>query len=367
MNVLIYGTFDYFHEGHIRLLERAKKYGENLFIGVCTDEFSLEKGKRPFFNYEERCNFIKNYPGVKKYFPQNSFLQKKEDIEKYNIDYLIAGDDWKGKNDYLNEYCKVIYLERTPNISSTMLRKNTKTIQIYLLKMMKDIHKICVDQNICYWLSAGSLLGAVRHNGFIPWDDDIDIVMPRADYEKFKKIAQSFLNTNYKILDMEKTDLKGEYLGPLMKIIDINTDVFIDINPLDKYSSNFFIRLFQKFPKIIYCGKRKAYQSIKEQITFRKKIYSIISKLFLIFSDKFIEKLLGIWEKHLNKEHYIFYSHCNKVIFKGAFLKQDIFPLKRIKFETEEFFIPNNYDRYLRNKYGEYLKLPKQKDRKTHF
>lgn len=152
-----------------------------------------------------------------------------------------------------------------------MLRKNTKTIQIYLLKMMKNIHKICVEHKICYWLSAGSLLGAVRHNGFIPWDDDIDIVMPRADYEKFKKIAKSFLDINYQILNMEDINLKEEYLGPLMKIIDINTKIFIDINPLDKYSSNYCIRMFQRFPKLIYCGKRKAYQSIKQQTTFRKK------------------------------------------------------------------------------------------------
>nr|WP_241635352.1 LicD family protein [Fusobacterium gastrosuis] len=377
MNVLVYGTFDHFHYGHKRLLDRARKYGENLYIGVCTDEFSLKKGKKPNFSYKERCEIVKKYPGVIKVFPQDSFEQKEEDIKKYGIDFLVSGDDWYGNNDHLKSFCEVIYLERTPNISSTSIRMNKKQIQEKLLKMMKEIDEVCTSNSIQYWLSAGSLLGAVRHRGFIPWDDDIDIVMPRKDFEKFKKISSDFLNKQYRIVDCgDKTDeLYEEYLGPMMKVIDTNKEyykdgkyvgVFIDINPLDRYSNNFFIRKLQEIPKILYCGKKKARQNLKDQKKFKKKLIFLISKFFIVFPDIVIEKIVHIVSHFLNKEKNKYYMHCSKVIFKGVFKEEEIFPLKKVKFEEALLFIPNHPENYLKSKYGDYMKIPDEENRKNH-
>lgn len=121
--VLVYGSFDFFHIGHERLLERAKKYGSELYVGVCSEEFNLKKGKKNIQSLEERIERVSQYEGVVEVFIQNSFEQKKKDIKKYKIDFLVAGDDWIGNNDHLKEFCEVIYLPRTEGISSTEIRE----------------------------------------------------------------------------------------------------------------------------------------------------------------------------------------------------------------------------------------------------
>ncbi|MGL5051893.1 MAG: adenylyltransferase/cytidyltransferase family protein [Fusobacteriaceae bacterium] len=121
--VLIYGSFDFFHIGHKKLLERSKKYGHKIYVGVSSKEFNLEKGKRNIQSLKERMQRVSQYKGVVKVFVQNSFEQKKEDIKKYKIDFLVAGDDWIGNNDHLREFCRVIYLPRTKGVSSSEIRK----------------------------------------------------------------------------------------------------------------------------------------------------------------------------------------------------------------------------------------------------
>lgn len=121
--VLVYGSFDFFHEGHKKLLERAKLFGDELYIGVCSEEFNKKKGKENYQSIAERMERVFQFENVVEVFVQNSFEQKKEDIEKYDIDFLVAGDDWIGANDYLKEFCEIIYLPRTEGVSSTEIRK----------------------------------------------------------------------------------------------------------------------------------------------------------------------------------------------------------------------------------------------------
>lgn len=118
--VITYGTFDTFHYGHLELLRRSKELGDRLIVAVSTDEFNLLKGKQSMFPYSKRKEWVESISLVDLVIPENNWEQKEKDIVDYNVDILTMGDDWKGKFDYLN--CKVVYLNRTPEISSTAIK-----------------------------------------------------------------------------------------------------------------------------------------------------------------------------------------------------------------------------------------------------
>ena len=122
IKVITYGTFDLLHIGHINLLRRAKELGDYLIVGLSSDEFNLLKGKKAFFDFNERKKILESIKYVDNVIVENSWEQKILDIKKYNVDILVMGDDWLGKFDYLKEYCKVIYLPRTKNISTTFIK-----------------------------------------------------------------------------------------------------------------------------------------------------------------------------------------------------------------------------------------------------
>ncbi|CUB13303.1 glycerol-3-phosphate cytidylyltransferase [Bacillus subtilis] len=121
--VITYGTFDLFHYGHMKLLERARCLGDYLIVGLSTDDFNLQKQKKSHHSYEHRKLILETIDFVNLVIPEKSWEQKITDIKKYGVDTFVIGDDWKGKFDYLNEYCKVIYLPRTEGISSTKIKK----------------------------------------------------------------------------------------------------------------------------------------------------------------------------------------------------------------------------------------------------
>ncbi len=121
--VITYGTFDLFHVGHTRLLKRLKALGDYLIVGLSSDEFNRLKGKESFFSYEERKEILLSCKYVDEVFPEYNWEQKIEDIKKYDIDIFAIGDDWKGEFDELSEFCEVVYLPRTNNISTTSIKK----------------------------------------------------------------------------------------------------------------------------------------------------------------------------------------------------------------------------------------------------
>jgi glycerol-3-phosphate cytidylyltransferase len=129
MLVLTYGTFDLFHYGHIRLLARARALGARLGVGLSTDEFNALKGKNAFMPYSEREELLMSCRFVDFVFPETCWEQKQSDISMYKADVLVMGDDWQSKFDHLNRFCKVVYIARTPLISSSMLRDGLKTYE----------------------------------------------------------------------------------------------------------------------------------------------------------------------------------------------------------------------------------------------
>ena len=129
--VITYGTYDLLHYGHIRLLKRAKELGDYLIVGVTADDFDKTRGK---INVQqslmERIEAVRATGLADKIIVEEYEGQKIDDIRRYGVDIFTVGSDWKGKFDYLNEFCKVIYLDRTDGISSSELRAEQQSLRL---------------------------------------------------------------------------------------------------------------------------------------------------------------------------------------------------------------------------------------------
>jgi len=118
--IITFGTFDVLHIGHIRILKRAREHGDHLIVGLSSDELNFnKKGRNPIYSFQSREELLSSMRFVDHVFKEESLEQKREYILKYNADVLVMGDDWAGKFDEFKDVCEVIYLPRTPSISTT--------------------------------------------------------------------------------------------------------------------------------------------------------------------------------------------------------------------------------------------------------
>lgn len=123
--VITYGTFDLLHYGHIQLLRRAKERGDYLIVALSTDEFNWNsKQKKCYFPYEQRKMLLESIRYVDLVIPEENWDQKISDVKEFKVDTFVMGDDWEGKFDFLKDYCEVVYLPRTPEISTTQIKKD---------------------------------------------------------------------------------------------------------------------------------------------------------------------------------------------------------------------------------------------------
>jgi glycerol-3-phosphate cytidylyltransferase len=122
--IITYGTFDMFHIGHLKLLQRLSQLGDKLIVGISTEEFNGLKGKKTLIPYDQRAEIVSNIKCVDLVIPESSWDQKRSDIKGYNVDVFAMGDDWNGKFDDLKQLCEVVYLKRTENVSTTSLKKS---------------------------------------------------------------------------------------------------------------------------------------------------------------------------------------------------------------------------------------------------
>ena len=124
--IMTYGTFDLLHWGHIRLLKRAKKYGDYLIVGLSSDDFNKIKGKKSYHTYSERKKMLEAVRYVDLVIPETDWNQKIKEIKKYKVDMVLMGDDWKNNSNFdaLKKYCKVKYLPRTQGISTTKIKND---------------------------------------------------------------------------------------------------------------------------------------------------------------------------------------------------------------------------------------------------
>ena len=127
--ILTYGTFDLLHYGHINLLRRARMLGDYLIVALSTDEFNRGKGKECYFSYEERKMLVESIRYVDLVIPETCWEQKVEDVKEFKVDVFVMGDDWKGKFDFLKDYCEVVYLPRTPEISTSKIKQDLFSVK----------------------------------------------------------------------------------------------------------------------------------------------------------------------------------------------------------------------------------------------
>jgi len=236
-------------------------------------------------------------------------------------------------------------------------------------EILDEFVRICDENKLSYFLHAGTLLGAVRHKGFIPWDDDVDVGMPRNDYEKFIDIYNKLNETNYYVLSYKSKGKIAQYYQYFAKLCKNRTvfaedyrdpvsypGIYIDIWPFDNCVL-FFAPLQTKLIKIIF----KLYRLKAHIIVPQKKYKIFISKLLccffsLKFMDYFHQRLYLIFNR-FNTKYISFF--CGIYGYKKETHKYtDVFPLSKVYFEGKYYNAPGNWDLFLREMYGNYMELP---------
>ncbi|MCM1254225.1 MAG: LicD family protein [Clostridium sp.] len=258
-----------------------------------------------------------------------------------------------------------------------------KEIQNILLDIYKSVDEICKKHDWKLFLAGGSTLGAVRHHGFIPWDDDLDLTLPREDYEGFAKIAKEELPDYLKLTWIQRLNhYRIEDLRYEMKLNDayqrsINegekTYVFADLQPFDGVPKSIIIRIFHCIRVMFY---RMAYRMCSsEKIcieSWRRKwelyLIALLKKMPFLFRKE--EKLQRKFDKSMKKYNYV---TCEYIAdFVGKYLFRDIYPKRWwepgmiVTFEGIPVRIPSEYDKYLSRIYGDYMRIPDEKEQITH-
>ena len=244
---------------------------------------------------------------------------------------------------------------------------NLRKLQMKLLDILIEIDYICRKHNIKYWLSGGSMLGAIRHEGFIPWDDDIDIEMYDDDYKKFCAIAkkEGFSNSSYK-LQNHSTD--SNYLGIITKVVDTS------IVPEDIYNQDCFYKYRGIFVDVfpVHRENKAIYNCFKPCarllgrlliLSGRNKIFLYIGKIFRFIVYSCFLRLISFITKPFANGYYMRIGSRWKSVSRD---KNMILPLKEYIFENHHFYGPSDSSKYLTGLFGDYMKLPEAAEIKQH-
>lgn len=258
--------------------------------------------------------------------------------------------------------------------------KNVKKLQKKELEIMKYFDNFCEENNIKYYLAYGTLLGSIRHHGFIPWDDDVDVFVSGEDFLKLKKIFNEKADTDkyfYQTLQNEKNYYllwdkirlnNTIFVEKGWENNDINNGIFIDIFPLLDYPDNEkeekkFVRKYKMLRLLIeanICNNKSRYNNYGKVGKFISKIVKLLSQKT---RNEIVIKVIRYFCLYKSNSKY-YYSLDSGLNTK--FLKESFKDIKRVKFEGMEFCVPSGYHTNLTEIYGEYMKLPPEKDRVGH-
>lgn len=260
------------------------------------------------------------------------------------------------------------------NIEECSLRE----AQLIMLDILKEVHNICEKNNIRYFLCDGTLLGAVRHKGFIPWDDDLDISMLREDYDKFMSIAKDelpedlFMQTfdtdpHYKLyhIPLKVRHNKSHFIEEGEKNKKYHQGIYIDIFPIDKVpDSKTKFSVQSKLSRLLVIMKMKISTRDFPSVNFFGR--TLLQLFGHLVSYKVIKKILFSTSKWNKESKGELYTHGVELLWNTIYDAKDLFPLKKIKFEDAEFWGPNNPESILKQVYGDFMKLPPEDQRQYH-
>ena len=275
--------------------------------------------------------------------------------------------------------------------TNKILEMNTtlREAQMIMLNILKEVDRICREEDIEYWLDAGTLLGAIRHNGFIPWDDDVDIAMSAVDYERFLEIAPKKISKEF-FLQTNKTDKKALLFWTKIRdrksvlIEEENANyhqgIFIDIFPFDNFSDNptrniWWRKSFKKLCKISRSLDKCRINTLRYPIFAKKSILKNISRILLkpIAYSMYFINVDNVIKFHKKVRKYVVNDSektkmgCGLMLpWHRIFNYDTIYPLKFLQFEDATFYVPNNYHEYLTICYGDYMQLPPMEQRVPH-
>ena len=247
-----------------------------------------------------------------------------------------------------------------------------KHLQKVQLMMLKDFIKICEDNDILYFTIGGTLLGTVRHGGFIPWDDDIDVIMFRKDFEKLNQLMSEKPNEKYHIINvlneetyhytwnrfnLKNTEIREWWADQ----VDYKPNIFIDIFIMDNIPDNKFKRFIHKWRcftlnQLVQYSLVKFENESKIKEIIQKTVYYLL-KIIPISPMTIKKRCIKVYRKYENDECE---ETCDfpSLAFMPIYNKKELFPVQKLKFEDMEVNVPNNYDEILTRLYGDYMELP---------
>ena len=252
--------------------------------------------------------------------------------------------------------------------------ENIDDIKKMLVNILNAFSQLCESHGLTYFLSGGTLLGAVRHEGFIPWDDDIDVFMPREDYEKLLQIENdrypeeysifSYRNDRSHIYPFAKMYDNRTYLKEMRHIHNKNSGVFIDIFPIDGVSSRgLFLQQLKKirvYRQLVKLAGTSIYRSRKSLLTFPRLFAVLCCKMIgLRFFLKRIDRIARCSTADQPYNAVKVWGYGEKEIFDSSVFSDTAL----LKFEGNQYRVPAEYDTYLKGLYGDYMKLPPEEDR----
>lgn len=250
-----------------------------------------------------------------------------------------------------------------------MDKETLRALQLKKLDSIHEVERICEKHSLRVFLDYGTLLGAIRHGGYIPWDDDIDLCMPVSDYNKFLEIAEGELDKRF-FMQTEKTD--PPYSLPFIKIrTNGTTDLYIPWKN-KKIHQGLSLDIFTVFPlannKLLRFIQYKAAMIYK--LTYKGRVFNSNKGIyylqkFLCLAPKFWRAVSYPLFAKYSEEKATHFSHLIEEP-KGLFKKEDLFPLVPLKFEDKEYPAPQNYHAFMTSVYGDYMTPPPEEERTGH-